>query len=78
MVNCDNQSALDLSKNATYYRRTKHIDMRYHWLRDIVNTKEIELKKIYTDNNVTDILTKVVTRDKHQLCSMAVELASTY
>lgn len=33
VLNCDSQSALDLSKNATYHSQTKHIDVRYHWLR---------------------------------------------
>ena len=37
VVFCDSQSAMDLSKNATYHSRTKHIDVRYHWLRDVVD-----------------------------------------
>ena len=32
VVHCDSQSALDLSRNAMYHSRTKHIDVRYHWL----------------------------------------------
>ena len=36
MVHCDSQSAMNLSKNATYYARTKHIDVRYHWIRKIM------------------------------------------
>ena len=36
IVWCDSQSALDLSKNATYHVRTKHIDLRFHWLQDVV------------------------------------------
>ena len=33
VVFCDSQSAMDLSKNTSYHSRTKHIDVRYHWLR---------------------------------------------
>ena len=37
VVNCDSQSALDLSKNSMYHSQKKHIDVRYHWLRLIVD-----------------------------------------
>ena len=37
VVHCDSQSALDLSKNSIYHSRTKHIEVRYHWLRLVVD-----------------------------------------
>ena len=69
VVFCDNQSAMDLSKNAMYHARTKHIDVRYHWLRDVIEAKEIKLKKVHTDKNSADMLTKVVPGSKVELCS---------
>ena len=36
VVNCDSQSAIDLSKNSMYHSRSKHIEVRYHWLRLVV------------------------------------------
>ena len=39
--------------------------MRYHWVRDVLDAKELELVKIHTDKNVSDMLTKVVTKEKH-------------
>ena len=36
VVNCDGQSAIDLSKNSVYHSRLKHIEVRYHWLRLVV------------------------------------------
>uniref|UniRef100_A0A2N9I3V5 CCHC-type domain-containing protein n=1 Tax=Fagus sylvatica TaxID=28930 RepID=A0A2N9I3V5_FAGSY len=51
VVHCDSQSALDLSKNSTYHSRTKHIDVRYHWLRLIVDQQLMQLRKIHTDKN---------------------------
>ena len=36
VVNCDSQSAIDLSKNSVYHSRLKHIEVRYHWLRLVV------------------------------------------
>ena len=63
MVNCDSQSVLELSKNAIYHCRTQHIDVRYHWIRDVVNEQEICLKKIPIDKSPTDKLSKAVTCD---------------
>ncbi|GLU15250.1 hypothetical protein SLE2022_317570 [Rubroshorea leprosula] len=40
VVFCDSQSAIDLSKNTMYHARTKHIDLRYHWLRLVTENKQ--------------------------------------
>ncbi|GKC88245.1 retrotransposon protein, putative, ty1-copia subclass [Tanacetum coccineum] len=52
VVNCDNQSAIYLSRNAMFHERTKHINVRYHFIREIVESKEIEVAKIGTKDNV--------------------------
>ncbi|GKB09322.1 retrovirus-related pol polyprotein from transposon TNT 1-94, partial [Tanacetum coccineum] len=46
IVNCDNQSAIHLSRNAMFHERTKHINVRFHFIREIVESKEIELANI--------------------------------
>lgn len=69
VIHCDSQSALDLSKNAMYHSRTKHIDVRYHWLRQAAEEQQFMLEKIHTDKNPADMLTKVVAREKLQLCA---------
>jgi hypothetical protein len=69
VIHCDSQSALDLSKNAMYHSRTKHIDVRYHWLRQAAEEQQFKLEKIHTDKNPADMMTKVVTREKLQLCA---------
>ena len=68
VVNCDSQSAIDLSKNSMYHSRSKHIEVRYHWLRLVVEQQSFELEKIHTDENPADMLTKVVSREKLKLC----------
>ena len=50
---------MDLSKNSMYHSRTKHIDVWYHSLRSAIEVQLLQLKKIHTDKNVADILTKV-------------------
>ena len=69
VVFCDSQSAMDLSKNTSYHSRTKHIDVRYHWLRDVIGKELMKLKKIHTDFNPSDMMTKVATREKLKLCA---------
>ena len=67
-LNCDSQSAIELSKNATYHPRTKHIKVRYHWIRDAMEEGELSLVKIHTSKNPADMLTKMVNKNKHELC----------
>ena len=69
VVNCDSQSAIDLSKNSMYHSHSKHIEVRYHWLRLVVEQQSFELEKIHTDKNLADMLTKVVSREKLKLCA---------
>ena len=68
-VYCNSQSeAIDLAKNQVFHARTKHIDVRYHFVREILEEEEILLQKIDTKENPIDILTKVVTRAKFEHC----------
>jgi len=67
-INCDSMSAIYLAKNQVYHVRTKHIDVRCHFIREILDEGDIELLKIYTKENPTDILTKVVSGVKFTHC----------
>ncbi|GKC84586.1 retrovirus-related pol polyprotein from transposon TNT 1-94, partial [Tanacetum coccineum] len=68
VVNCDNQSAIHLSRNAMFHERTKHINVRYHFIREIVESKEIGVAKIGTKDNAADAFTKVVPGPKFKYC----------
>ncbi|GJX87298.1 hypothetical protein Tco_0339312, partial [Tanacetum coccineum] len=61
-VLCDNQSTIHLAKNSMFHKRTKHIDIRYHWIRDAIEDGMFELNKVHTDDNASDMLTKAVAR----------------
>ena len=65
---CDSQSAIHLGKNSSFHSRSKHIDVRYHWIRDILEKKLLQLKKIHTDENGSDMLTKILPREKLEYC----------
>src|SRR5436190_18172901 len=57
---CDSQSAIYLAKHQVYHARTKHIDVRYHKIAELVASGALLLEKIHTSVNATDILTKPV------------------
>ena len=51
-----------------YYARTKHIDVRFHKIRELVSSGELLLEKIHTSENAADMLTKPVTTEKFKHC----------
>ena len=71
---CDNQSALKMMKNPTYHARTKHISVQYHFIRELIEDKELEFQFVGTNLQCADFLTKGVTRDKLELFRFEVGL----
>ena len=63
-VYCDNSSAIDNSKNPVKYSKTKHIEIRYHFIRDLVERKIVALEYIFTERQNADIFTKPLDRSK--------------
>eukprot|EP00253_Pinus_taeda_P022287 PITA_22287 len=57
---CDSQSAIHLAKNPTFHSKTKHIDLRYHWIQHVLEEEQLSLEKIHTDRNPADMLTKIL------------------
>ncbi|GJT35911.1 hypothetical protein Tco_0926330 [Tanacetum coccineum] len=55
--------AIDLSKNPVQYSRTKHIEIRYHFLRNNVQKGNISIEKIESEDNIADIFTKPLKRE---------------
>ena len=56
----DNQSTIALAKHSMLKPRTKHIAMRYHWIREVLADKQFKLCYISTETNLADLLTKVL------------------
>jgi hypothetical protein len=55
---CDNESAICMADNPVEHSRTKHIDIRYHFLRDHQQKGDIKIAYVNTQNQLTDIFTK--------------------
>lgn len=62
----DNQGAIALSKNPAHHTRTKHIDVKYHFIRDAIESKEIEVEYCQTNKMIADILTKGLQKQKFE------------
>ena len=60
LILCDNNAAINLSEDPSLHQRVKHIDIKYHFLRERVNMGEISLKYINTNDNLADIFTKAL------------------
>ena len=71
---CDSQSAICLAKNPTFHARTKHIDVQFHFVRDMVEDGKVNLEKVDTAKNVADSLTKPVSTKKFRWCSESMGL----
>jgi hypothetical protein len=67
-VYCYSHSAIFLTKNDMYQFKTKHIDIKYHFIRDIVVEGKIKVDKIHTYKNHVDMLTKSLYNTKFKHC----------
>jgi hypothetical protein len=75
-INCDSQSAIFLAKNPTYHSRMKHIDVQYHFMRDMVERKKVLLEKVDTLENIVDSLTKSMSVVKFSWCREEMGIVS--
>jgi hypothetical protein len=66
MILVDNKSAISLCKNPVLHDRSKHIDTRYHLIRDYVEKGELEVEYVRTEEQLADILTKALGRIRFQ------------
>jgi hypothetical protein len=75
-LDCDSQSAIFLAKNPTYHLKTKHIDVQYHFVRDMVEEKKVLLEKVDTLKNVADSLTKSMSTENFSWCRVTMGIAA--
>ncbi|GJZ35125.1 hypothetical protein Tco_0580942 [Tanacetum coccineum] len=71
---CDNKGAIDLSKNPVQHSRTKHIEIRHHFLRDNVQKGNISIEKVLSEDNIADILTKPLKRESFNYLRLGLEM----
>jgi hypothetical protein len=62
----DNEGALQLANNPVHHDKTKHINIKHHFIRDTVASKQIHVLRVVTKDNVSDLLTKPVTNTVYE------------
>jgi hypothetical protein len=67
-LDCDSHSAIFLEKNPAYHSKTNHIDVQYHFVRDMVEENKVLLEKVDTLKNVADSFTKSVSTENFSWC----------
>ena len=73
-VHCDNQAAKHLTKNQMFYERSKHIDIKLHFVRDILSKGNVVMEKVHTSENLADMLTKPVVLSKFKHCLNLIQV----
>ena len=64
IIRIDNQGAINLAKNPIHHQRSKHIDIKYHFIRLEVMEKRVSLEYISSEENLADIFTKPASKGK--------------
>ena len=64
-IYCDNNSTICLANDPEFHTRTKHIDIRYHYIREAIVNNSITVVHVPTEENIADVLTKGLDKFKH-------------
>ena len=63
---CDNTSVINISKKHVMHTKTKYSAIKYHYLRDLVQNKEVRMEYVNTKEKIVDIFTKYLPKDAHE------------
>ena len=66
VISCDNMSAINISRNPVMHSKTRHIPIKYHFLRDQVPKKVVKLEYIDTREQIADIFTKPLPKEAYE------------
>ena len=74
MIKGDNRGAIALTKNTKDHGKIKHIDIRHHYIRELVHSKAIAVEQVSSADNLADLFTKPLPRDQHHRLLAALNI----
>jgi hypothetical protein len=66
IIHCDNQRCVKLSENPVFHDKSKNIEIKYHYIRDMVQRKEVHVQYLPTHEQIPDIFTKLLAKTKFE------------
>ncbi|GJY15873.1 hypothetical protein Tco_0386295 [Tanacetum coccineum] len=69
---CDNEPAIAIANDPRILKGARHLQRKYHYIRDVIQEHKIVLKKVHTDDNLVDPFTKPMSYDKHYEHAIAI------
>lgn len=75
---CDNTSAINISKNLVLHSRTKHIPIKYHFLREQVSDQQVMLEYVSTKDQLVDVFSKPLPKDTFERLRQQLGVVSLY
>lgn len=66
LIKGDNDGSIAMARNPQFHKQSKHIDIRWHWVRNLTEEKEIKIESCRDPEQTADVLTKALARPKHQ------------
>ena len=75
-IYCDNISAINISKNPVQHSRTKHIEIRHHFIHELVKDGTLTLKFIHTDDQKVDLFTKPLDSKQFEFLYQNIDVIS--
>lgn len=75
-VQCDGHTVIHNSKNPSFHSKLKHIDICYHWIREVLDEKKFQLEKNSYENGV-DMMTKTLLKEQQGICRQLAGMFNT-
>lgn len=76
LLHCDNKSAIAMAKNPVFHSRTRHINIKHHFIRSVIEDGDVQLVFCNSQEQLADIFTKALPRGRFQPLREAWELKS--
>ena len=71
---CDRQSVMHLCNNSSFYSKSKHIVVRYHWIRVVLEEKQMHIEKIHTNENASYMMIKSFSMENLEVCKQKANM----